>query len=118
MKWNKRQQQMTFRESDRRIVPLQPEHQSGFENSGNAEAGKAARNSRDRDWPLSVLRDGTAVLNRLDRISQRAEGDPETVFNNLFSLLDFKLLWQAFGQLKKGKAPGIDGVTLRDYGEN
>ena len=118
MEWNKRQQQMTFRESDRRRVPQQPELQSGFENSGNSEAGKAARNSRDRDRPLSVHRDGIAVLNRLDRISQRAEGDPKAVFNNLFSLLDFKLLWQAFGQLKKGKAPGIDGVTLRDYGEN
>ena len=58
------------------------------------------------------------MLTRLDRISQRAEGDSKAVFNNLFSLLDFKLLFKAFGQLKKGKAPGVDGVRLKEYGEN
>ena len=58
------------------------------------------------------------MLTRLDRISQRAEGDPKAVFNNLFSMLDFKLLFKAFGQLKKGKAPGVDGVRLKENGEN
>jgi group II intron reverse transcriptase/maturase len=58
------------------------------------------------------------VLSRLDRISQRAQADPEAVFNNLFSLLNYELLWYAFRQLKRGKSPGVDGVTVEDYEAN
>ena len=58
------------------------------------------------------------MLNRLDRISQRAKACPEETFNNLFSLLTEELLWYAFRRLKRGKSPGIDGVTLEDYEAN
>jgi len=55
------------------------------------------------------------VLTRLDHIHQRAETQPNAVFNNLFSLLTEELLWFAFRRLKRSKAPGVDGVTLEDY---
>jgi group II intron reverse transcriptase/maturase len=58
------------------------------------------------------------VLTRLDRISQRAQAHPKAVFTNLFSLLTEELLWEAWFGLKGGKAPGVDGVTLEDYGSN
>ncbi|WP_146579077.1 reverse transcriptase family protein [Neorhodopirellula pilleata] len=58
------------------------------------------------------------MLTRLDRITQRAKTHPEEVFNNLFSLLDEELLWYAFRRLKRGKTPGVDGVTLEEYEEN
>jgi len=58
------------------------------------------------------------VLTRLDRITQRAETQPEAVFNNLFSLLNFELLWHAFRRLKRGKVPGVDGVTVEAYEAN
>ena len=109
---------MTFRESDDRIVPLKLGHQPSESKSGNADAGKAIRTSRDQGGTPPVLSDGTSVLTRLDRISQRASAARETVFNNLFSLLTQELLWEAWFGLKRGKAPGIDGVTLEDYGEN
>ena len=98
---------MTHRESDRRIVPLLADIQSVDCKSGNTDEGKASGQLRDRDRALSVHSDGTPMLTRLDRISQRAEGDSKAVFNNLFSLVDFKLLYKAFGRLKKGKAPGV-----------
>jgi group II intron reverse transcriptase/maturase len=116
--WNKRQQLMTDRESDDRIVPLTAEDQSAGSKSGNTDAEKAIRITRDRDRASPVLRDGTAVLTRLDRISQRASSQRDAVFNNLFSLITKELLWDAWFGLKGGKAPGIDGVTLEDYGEN
>ena len=47
---------MTLRESDDRIVPQQPEFQSGGEKPGNAGAGKAVRISRDPDRTSTVLR--------------------------------------------------------------
>ena len=55
------------------------------------------------------------MLSRLDRISQRAETHPQEVFNNLFSLLNYELLWYAFRRLKRGKTPGVDNVTVEDY---
>ncbi|MBL8820202.1 MAG: group II intron reverse transcriptase/maturase, partial [Planctomyces sp.] len=49
---------------------------------------------------------------------QRAVTQPNAVFNNLFSLLNEELLRHAFRRLKRGKAPGVDGVTLEDYEAN
>lgn len=117
-KRSKQGRQTTFRESDGCIVPLKLEDQSSGRKPGNAGGGKAARLSRDRDRSPSVHRDGIAVLTRLDRITQRAETQPEAVFNNLFSLLNFELLWHAFRRLKRGKVPGVDGVTVEAYEAN
>ena len=55
------------------------------------------------------------LFSRLDRIKDRAEHYPQEVFNNLFSLLTPELLRLAFGRLKRGKSPGVDGVTVEDY---
>ena len=73
---------------------------------------------RDPDRAPPVLRDGPSVITRLDHIHQRAESQREAVFNNLFSLLNYELLWRAFRRLKRGKAPGVDHVTMEEYEEN
>ena len=109
---------MTLRESDGRIVPLKSGDQSDGMKPSNIGAGKAARPIRDPDRASTVLRDGPSVITRLDHIHQRAETQPDAVFNNLFSLLNEELLWYAFRRLKRGKAPGVDGVTLEDYEAN
>jgi len=109
---------MTFRESDGRIAPTPAEVQSDGEKPSNIGAGKAAKPIRAPDRALSVLRNGSTVLTRLDHIHQRAETQPNAVFNNLFSLLNEELLWFAFRRLKRGKAPGIDDVTLEDFEVN
>jgi len=117
-KWNKQRRQTTLRESDGRIVPMQSECQSECDKPGNTGAGKAARISRDSDDPPPTLSGETSVLDRLNRITQRATANPEEVFNNLFSLLNYELLWYAFRRLKRGKTPGVDGTTVEDYEEN
>jgi len=71
---------MTPRESDDRIVPLKPEVQSGGVKPGNAGAGKAVGPSRDSELTPAVPSDGTSVPAGLDRITQRAESQPEEVF--------------------------------------
>lgn len=106
---------MTFRESDGRIVPLKSGSQPDGTKPSNIGAGKAARPLRDPDRAPPVLRDGPSVITRLDHIHQRAETQPDAVFNNLFSLLNEELLWHAFRRLKRGKAPGVDNVTVEDY---
>ena len=104
--------------SDDRIVPLKCEDQSHGSKPGNAGAGKAVRPSRDSAVTPSALSGGSPVFDRLDRITQRAETHTEECFNNLFSLLNYELLWYAFFRLKRGKAPGVDGVTVEHYEAN
>ena len=106
---------MTLRDSDDRIVPQPPEDQSGGDKPSNIGVGKAVGILRDPDRAPPVLRDGPSVLTRLDRTFQRAKGDPEAIFNNLFSMLNYELLWYAFRRLKRGKTPGVDNVTVEDY---
>lgn len=106
---------MTFRESDGRIVPRKSGLQPDGTKPSNIGAGKAVRLLRDPDLAPSVLRDGTTVITRLDHIHHRAETQPDAVFNNLFSLLNEELLPHAFRRLKRGKAPGVDNVTVEDY---
>jgi group II intron reverse transcriptase/maturase len=114
-KWQGRQ--MTLRESDGGIVPLSPADQAGESMPGNAGAGKAAKLTRDSARAPTVHSDGFSVLTRLDRITMRAEQQPAATFNNLYSLLNYDLLWLAFRKLKRDKAPGVDGVTVNDYEE-
>ncbi|QDV23843.1 group II intron reverse transcriptase/maturase [Aureliella helgolandensis] len=115
---NKRERQMAFWESDDRIVPLTREIRSRETKLGNASGGKAVKLTRGPDRAVSVHRDGEPLLTRLDCITSQAVRDPATVFNNLFSLLSYELLYEAYCQLKRGKAPGGDGRTLEDYGQN
>ena len=114
----RQERQTTLWESDGRIVPLSLEDQSSESKPGNAGAGKAARPTRDSNRTPTVLSDGPAVLNRLDRITTRAEQQPAATFDNLYSLLNYELLWLAFRKLKRDKAPGVDGVTVDQYEAN
>ena len=109
---------MALRESDSRIVPQKPADQAGGMKLGNTSEGKAAKPSRDTDPTPTEPSDGLSVLNRLDRITKRAEQYPEEVFNNIYSLLTRELLWYAFRRLKRDKAPGVDGVTVDQYEAN
>ena len=112
---NQQGRQTTLRESDGRIVPRPAEFRSAGEKPGNAGVGKTARPIRDPDRAPPVLSDGPSVLTRLDRIHQRAESQPEAVFNNLFSLLNYQLLWHAFRRLRP-KLPAIPIDICRPKG--
>ena len=57
-------------------------------------------------------------LTGLDRIGCRAAAHPETVFNNLGHAMTVELLQEAYQQLDRNKAVGIDKVTKEMYGEN
>lgn len=54
----------------------------------------------------------------LDHISDKARRDGSCRINNVAYLLNEENLAECFGQLKKGKAAGTDGVTLEEYGRN
>ena len=53
---------------------------------------------------------------KLDRISERAVKQKESVFNNLGHIIDLQMLRDCYQQLEGRKAVGIDGVTKEIYG--
>lgn len=55
---------------------------------------------------------------KLDLIAKRAKAEPKTRFTTLAHLLNEETLVECYGELKRGKAPGIDGVSVAEYGEN
>ena len=113
----KQEGQMSAWESDSRIVPQQHTDQVCETKLGNASEGKAAKLTRCSRRTSSTLRGGVPVHQRLDSITKKAESDRSLRFNNLYTLLTEELLQDAFYRLKRDKAPGVDGVTVDQYGE-
>ena len=56
-----------------------------------------------------------SVSQGLDRVRQAARQDRTERFTALLHHIDLDLLRTAFFALKRGAAPGVDGVTWRDY---
>jgi len=83
---------------------------------GNAGGGKAAGPSWRAEGVPAVHRDGDPVDLRLARIRQRARTHRKEPLNNLFGHLDGEMLLWAFERLEGGKAAGVDGVSLEEYG--
>jgi hypothetical protein len=84
---------------------------------GNSGGGKAVTPPSRVEGAPAVLRDGEPVGLRLTRIRQRARAHRKDVFNNLFTHLDGEMLRWAFEQLEEGKAAGVDGVSVEEYGQ-
>lgn len=51
-------------------------------------------------------------------IANRSRRDPGARFGDLYRLLNKDNLRECFGELRKSAAPGVDKVTVREYGEN
>ncbi len=58
-----------------------------------------------------------AVVPGLDRVREVARMRKGEKFTTLMTCLDVEMLRFAYGELKRDAAPGVDGVTWRDYGE-
>lgn len=66
----------------------------------------------------SVHRDGNWVRMKLELITRCARGNPGYRFTNVAYLLTEGFLTECFWELKKGKAPGVDGVVVEEYEAN
>ena len=55
---------------------------------------------------------GISVSSSLAALRTKAESDPKHRFRDLFGLIDQQRLREAYHQLKKRAAPGIDGVSV------
>ncbi len=53
----------------------------------------------------------------LGGIAQKARINKKHRFQNLFGMLNEEYLKETYGRLNKSSAPGVDKVTVREYGE-
>jgi hypothetical protein len=58
------------------------------------------------------------VTPKLQRIAAQAACDPARVFTTLAHLIDVDFLREAYDRTRKSSAPGIDGVTAKEYAEH
>lgn len=58
------------------------------------------------------------ISTKLQEIAKAAESYPDRVFNNLGHLIDEEFLKEAYKRTRKNSAPGVDGVTAKQYAEN
>src|SRR4030066_2377215 len=65
----------------------------------------------------TIFEDRERVQTKLELITQRARENPKKRFTSLAHHLNEGFLLECFQELKKNKAPGIDGVTVRAYEE-
>jgi RNA-directed DNA polymerase len=106
------------RKSDRPVGATKPANKAGapvaeqVEQRGLAK-GKPPRQNTDRAL------DRANVQSALGRIRQAAVKDKKARFTSLMHhIYDLSMLREAYYGLKRDAAPGVDGETWRQYGEN
>jgi group II intron reverse transcriptase/maturase len=76
---------------------------------------KGNPNQQNRPWTQGQ----DSLQSALDRIRQVAERDKEARFTALWHhVYDPDRLWKAYFEMKKDAAPGVDGQTWQQYGED
>ena len=86
----------------------------------DGKVGKSAQTThcREGEAGYNVFLEGTmgdtqgsqTISMKLQRIAKQAGSNPEIVFNNLYHLLDFDFLLEAYRRTRKDGAPGVDKV--------
>lgn len=91
------------------------------------EAGRPASESAEprggaggnaKEQPAGRAQDRGSALTGLDRVRKAARERKEEQFTTLLHHVDAALLRQAYQWLEHKAAPGVDGVTWQEYGEN
>ena len=103
--------------SDDLVVPAKPPNNAQgraaevVEGRGSAKGNAASETRPGR-------RAGQDVPNELDRVRQAARKDRNARFTALLHHVDVDRLRAAYWALEPKAAPGVDGVTWQDYGQD
>jgi RNA-directed DNA polymerase len=103
--------------SDGRVVPMKlPNNAQG----GAAEAVEGRRPAKGNvaSETRPGRRAGQGALNELGRVRRMAATDKDARFTALLHHVDVDRLRAAYFALRPKAAPGVDGVTWADYGED
>ena len=103
-------------ESDRTIVPM---NQPNKEDSSSAEVGEGRVRTKENiaQSNTSPTQSGERVSQGLRGVREAAKARKQERFTALFHYLSVDLLRDSYYALKRQAAPGVDGVTWREYGD-
>lgn len=102
--------------SDRPVVPGKTENKAA-ERYGVAEPleGRGRTKEKAEQNAMGSTQSGSAMGSGLDRLRQRAKEDKNTRFTALLHHVTVDLLRDSFLHLQRNSAPGVDGVTWKEY---
>ncbi len=105
------------RKSDRPVVVTKPSNKAGEPEAERVERRGLAKGKPTRQNTNRAL-DRESVQSALSRIRQAAMKDKRERFTSLMHhIYDLSMLREAYYGLKRDAAPGVDGETWREYGE-
>jgi RNA-directed DNA polymerase len=104
-------------ESDRPVVPAKPSNNAGLP-AAEAVEGRGLGEGNAASTPRPGHRTGVSVPSALDRVRRVARQDKDVRFTALLHHVDVDRLRAAYWALKPKAAPGTDGVTWEDYGQD
>ena len=105
------------RKSDRPVVPAKPPNNAARAAAEVVEErGLAKGNATSKTRPGHSA--GVSATSALDRVRHVAQTDKEARFTALLHHVSVDRLRVAYWALKPKAAPGVDGVTWQDYGQD
>jgi RNA-directed DNA polymerase len=103
--------------SDEAIVPEKQPNKEGLPSAEAVEERASPKGNGDQATAVRTQRRG-AASNGLAAVRQAAQQGKDVQFTALLHHITIALLERSYFALKRNSAPGSDGVTWQDYGEN
>jgi RNA-directed DNA polymerase len=102
------------RESDGRVLPAKCLNKDGKPSAEGAEGRRSAEENSEQTTAAQTQGWGNA-LSGLRRVREAAKKDKRLQFTALLHHVSVPLLLDSFYALKREAAPGVDGVTWKEY---
>jgi len=103
--------------SDPATVATKPANAPARAEAERVERRAGAKENASQDGALRTP-SRTCASSGLERVRQAAKGLKKEQFTALLHHVDVDLLETAYRALKREAAPGVDGMTWREYGED
>src|SRR6266536_2468485 len=104
-------------QSDGSVVPANPPNKAARAVAEVGEEREPAKgNTASKTHPGHSA--GSGAPSALERVREVARTDKEARFTALLHHVTLGRLWQAYRAIRPQAAPGVDGVTWADYGQN
>jgi RNA-directed DNA polymerase len=103
--------------SDARVVATKSANKAGRPVAESMEPRRATKENSEQT-PESRTQRREIEVSGLERVRRRSKSHPKERMTTLLHHLTVAALWQAYDRLKRKAAPGVDGMTWHEYGEN
>jgi RNA-directed DNA polymerase len=104
-------------ESDSGVVPAKQPNKSGQPPAEAVEGRPLTKENMDQPNQYRTQK-RKSWSSKLAHVREAAKKDKKLKFTALLHHVTVDLLRDSYGALKRGAAPGVDGVTWQEYGED